>query len=139
MFNGLDNVDAEMVYKGELLGLHLLFDEQDVMTFNSQGFIIDPTSANPEHFAVLPAGSGYLSDAVQYNRHAFDDYMIDHLPGHIKEVDPNNPDWHKSAAQGYHVEYNFIVVAVTGKVNGRLPLTPGWFTGTVRVTSTNTE
>lgn len=139
VFNGLDAVTDEMEYRGDITNSHLLFDENDVVTFNSQGFIIDPSSANPAHFDVLSPISGSSSNALKYNRHAFDAYYTDHLPNHIKEVDPNHPDWHKNASQGHHVEYNYIIVAINGKINGYTPLSPGVFTGTVKVTSTNTD
>jgi hypothetical protein len=58
---------------------------------------------------------------MEYWRHSFAQYCVDHRPGGVKAVDPHDQNWHQDGTP--HVDYSTLIFAVTGHYDdGSTPL-----------------
>ncbi|MBI3799913.1 MAG: hypothetical protein HY268_23435 [Deltaproteobacteria bacterium] len=120
---GLNNVCAPMKFKAMLTNYPLRFADGAVAILNSQGFFIDAfTQQSADHFSIQPRG-GSTSDRLDYFRHSFEQYCADHQPGGVKEVDPQDPNWHVDGTA--HTDYSTLILAISGRLDDGTTLQAG--------------
>lgn len=117
---GITNVCQAMDLEGLMKDYPLRFGDTDIVIWNFQGFLIDTIDLeNVDHVWVEPQ-TGRKSDSLHYFRHSFETYCEDHLRGGVKEVDPQDPNWHLDGTP--HVDYTTLIFALTGHFDdGSIP------------------
>ena len=117
---GITNVCQAMDLEGMLKDYPLRLEDNDIVIWNFQGFLIDTVSLeNVDHVWVEPQ-AGKKSDRLHYFRHSFETYCEDHLPGGVKEIDLQDPNWHLDGTP--HVDYSTLIFALTGRFDdGSIP------------------
>lgn len=120
-FKGLGSICTGVEYTGWLEKYPLRFEQENVILWNPQGYLIDRIYPNTTHFT-KSSGIKKNSDILTYARHSFEQWCFEHLPGGIKEIKSANPNWHEDETP--HVDYDIMVVEVTGTLKNK-PLTPG--------------
>jgi len=117
---GLNNVCQPMEFRAFAKGYPLRFADGGVVVSNIQGFLIDAfDQQSAGTFWVQPLGAP-ASDRVAYFRHSFEQYCIDHQPGGLKEVDPQDPNWHLDGTA--HTDYSTLILAINGHLaDGTVP------------------
>ncbi len=117
---GFNNVCQAMEFRAVLNNYPLRFGMGDVAITNHQGFFIDALDTySADHFSILPS-VGASSNILDYFRHSFAQYCADHQPGGLKEVDAQDPNWHRDGTA--HTDYSTLIFAITGRFdNGAAP------------------
>jgi hypothetical protein len=120
---GLNNVCQAMEFRTLLNTYPLRFGMGDVVVLNYQGFFIDALDTySADHFSILPS-VGPTSNVLNYFRHSFTRYCTEHQPGGLKEVDSQDPNWHRDGTA--HTDYATLIFAIAGHFeNGSTP-SPG--------------
>ena len=117
---GITNICQAMDLEGVLRGYPLHFEDNDIVIWNFQGFLIDTVSLENVDHVWLEPQAGKKSDRLHYFRHSFETYCEDHLPGGEKEVDLDDPNWHLDGTP--HVDYTTLIFALTGQFeDGSIP------------------
>lgn len=126
--SGLAKICQPMKFKALMEGNPLRFgDHGDITILNSQGFLIETltctltgcTPAN-HYFPELNIGDTEHSDEIEYWRHSFAQYCLNHRRGGLKEVDPYDRNWHKDGTP--HVDYSTLIFAIVGHYDdGSIP------------------
>jgi hypothetical protein len=120
-----------LIFNARALGYPLRFTNDDVIFYNSQGFLMQRLVAGsgtkPEPvpgMSVQPAADPNRdSDALNYSRHEFVSYFLQHGERAYHQVDTNDPNWHLDGTP--HIDHNLLILAVRGRLqNGTLPV-PG--------------
>jgi len=126
---GLAKVCQPMKFNALMEGNPLRFgDTGSIVIFNSQGFLIESLACTPagctpasHYFPDLNTGDVEKSDKMEYWRHSFARYCVDHRPGGAKAIDPHDQNWHQDGTP--HVDYSTLIFAVTGHYDdGSTPL-----------------
>jgi hypothetical protein len=119
---GLNHVCQAMEFSGFLKKDPLRFVQGDVIIWNAQGYLIDTLgTGSANHFAIEPSNNKD-SYELDYFRHSFEQYCLDHQPGGPLEVDPKDPNWHLNGTP--HVDYSTIIFAIASHFDdGSLPAT----------------
>ena len=102
----------------------LRFKSDDVVFYNTQGYLMQLLDAGiPGLFALEATDKKDDSDILQYSRHEFSTYFLQHEERQPHAVDPTDPNWHLNGSP--HIDHTFLIVAIQGRLNdGSLP-TPG--------------
>lgn len=125
---GLTKVCQPMKFKTLMEGNPLRFAiTGEIVITNSQGFLIETlvctaSKCTPKshYFPNSRAHHDEESDRMEYWRHSFVQYCLDHRRGAPKAIDPRDPNWHKDGTP--HVDYSTLIFAVSGQYdNGALP------------------
>jgi hypothetical protein len=117
---GLNAVCKAMEFKAYVDKYSLRFETGDIVIYNTQGFLIDTLDENSLAHFFLDPGDKDKSDRLNYFRHSFAQYCQDHQPGGVKEVDPQDSNWHRDGTP--HVDYSTLIFAIAGHLqDGSLP------------------
>jgi hypothetical protein len=112
-----------MIFNGLGEGYPLLFGAQDVMIYNTQGFLMQLlTPENAGIYAIEDAGNPD-SMALTYDRHEFNTYREQHAHTDGYGLDPKDRAWHVDGT--YHVDHDHLVLAIKGVVEDQGPPAPG--------------
>lgn len=126
--SGLAKVCLPMKFKALMEGNPLRFtDTGQILVTNAQGFLIESLACTPagctpasHYFPDANTGDEEKSDKIEYWRHSFEQYCLDHRPQGAKALDPQDHNWHKDGTP--HVDYTTLIFAVSGHYdNGSLP------------------
>ena len=120
---GLNTVCDPMKFQSLLNGYPVRFGDGDVLIFNGQGYFIDALNPASHNHFFIKQGDSSASDQLIYERHSFQQYCIDHLPGGAKQVDPKDPNWHLDGTP--HVDYSTVIFAINGHFDTGFAQTPG--------------
>lgn len=120
---GLNTVCDPMKFHSQLDGYPLRFGDGDVLIFNGQGYFIDALNPASHNHFFIKRGDPSASDQLIYERHSFQQYCIDHLPGGAKQVDPKDHNWHLDGTP--HVDYSIVIFAVDGRFDSGAAQAPG--------------
>ncbi|NOT54234.1 MAG: hypothetical protein HOP18_06475 [Deltaproteobacteria bacterium] len=117
---GFNNVCQAMEFRATLDNYPLRFGMGDAAITNHQGFFVDALDTySADHFSILPP-VGTSSNILDYFRHSFAQYCVDHQSGGIKEVDAQDPNWHRDGTA--HTDYSTLIFAISGRLsNGSTP------------------
>jgi hypothetical protein len=120
---GLNNVCQPMEFRTMLKNYPLRFGAGDVAVTNQQGFFIDALDTySADHFTILPS-AGPNSSSLDYFRHSFIQYCAAHQPGGVKEVDPQDMNWHRNGTA--HTDYATLIFAIAGRFEDGTVPAPG--------------
>lgn len=120
---GLNNVCQAMEFRTMLKNYPLRFGMGDVAITNHQGFFIDALDTySADHFNIQPSG-GPNSNRLDYFRHSFTQYCAAHQPGGVKEVDPQEMNWHRDGTA--HTDYSILIFAIAGHFDNGSEPSPG--------------
>jgi hypothetical protein len=120
---GLHGVCQPMEFRIMLKGYPLRFEMGDIAITNHQGFFIDALDTESvDHFAIYPS-SGPMSNILDYFRHSFALYCVDHQVGGVKEVDSQDQNWHRDKTA--HTDYSTLIFAIAGHFDNRSVPSPG--------------
>lgn len=104
------------------MGFPLAFSSSNVAMYNAQGFLMQLLDAKSPGLFQIYAGDDVASDTLQYFRHEFRTYKLDHRRRDAYMID-DDPDWHADGTR--HVDHDRIVVAIRGTLAGGDRPTPG--------------
>ncbi len=122
----LNGLQEPLIFQAQAVGYPLRFDADDVVFYNSQGYVmqqlVDVTSGKarpvPGMF-VKPALLPLLeSDILNYSRHEFATYFLQHEERQAHFVDAAG--WHADGTP--HIDHNRLIIAIHGR--GPLGLPP---------------
>lgn len=110
-------VTNPMVFRVWADGYPLRFQGEDVVFYNSQGYLMQLLDGSiPGLFTTNSANHREESDILQYSRHEFNTFFLQHKERQTHAVDPNDPNWHADGTP--HIDHDHLIVAVTGYLGG---------------------
>jgi len=117
----ISQITDHMIFNGLGEGYPLIFGAQDVMIYNTQGFLMQLlTPENAGIYAIDDPGNPD-SMALTYDRHEFNTYREQHSHTGGYGLDPSDRNWHTDGT--YHVDHDHLVLAIKGVVeNEGLPI-----------------
>jgi hypothetical protein len=116
-------ISDHMIFNGLGEKFPLLFGAQDVMIYNTQGFLMQLlTPQNAGIYAIADPGNPD-SMSLTYDRHEFNTYREQHAHTGGYGLDANDPNWHTDGT--YHVDHDHLVLAIKGVVEGQGPPAAG--------------
>jgi hypothetical protein len=120
----ITQVQVPMVFQTQAKGYPLRFSSDEVVFYNTQGFLMQLlTQSIPGLFTIQAANGASDSDTLQYSRHEFATYFVQHQERQPHQLDPTDANWHLDGTP--HVDHNHLVVEIAGSLNaGALPV-PG--------------
>lgn len=109
-------------FHAQALGYPLRFTQHDVVFYNTQGFLMQLLGEGmPGLFAINAAGGSPDSDTLQYSRHEFHTFFLQHDERQTHGVDPSDPNWHSDGTP--HIDHDHLIVAISGMLDdGSLPV-----------------
>lgn len=124
--DGLAKVCQPMKFKALMEGNPLRFTNNgQIAIINGQGFLVESLACSPggctplsHYFPESNIGDQDKSDRMEYWRHSFEQYCLEHKPGGAKTLDPKDRNWHKDGTP--HVDYSTLIFAVTGHYDSGL-------------------
>jgi hypothetical protein len=127
----LTSMQEPMVVTAQALGYPLRFNENDVVFYNRQGFVMQRlvsatktgTQPVPGMF-VVSAENGFAdSDELHYSRHEFVTYFLQHAERQPHAVDPQDGNWHFDGSP--HIDHDHLILAIAGRLNDGTTPPPG--------------
>jgi hypothetical protein len=120
----LTNVTMPMVFRAQAKGYPLRFTGQSAIFYNIQGYLMQLLDGSiPGLFSINAPNSTSDSDILQYSRHEFNTYFLQHEERQPHALDQTDPNWHVDGTP--HVDHNHLILALTARLNdGSLPV-PG--------------
>lgn len=113
----MTDVSAPMVFRVRANGYPLRFNSQDVMLYNSQGYLMQLLDGNiPGLSSLEPADKDDESNILQYSRHEFKSFYLQHQERQLHTLDPTDPNWHGDGSP--HIDHDHLLVAITGYLPG---------------------
>jgi hypothetical protein len=109
-----------MVFQAQAKGYALRFGGDDVVFYNTQGFlmqlIFDVGTAEPiPGMFVYPSSSTADGDILSYSRHEFSTYFLQHAERQKHEL-AGDPNWHRDGTR--HVDHDHLILAIGALLPG---------------------
>jgi hypothetical protein len=118
----LNSVTLPMVFQAQAKGYPLRFSSDDIVFYNTQGFLMQLLNQNMPGLGSTVSSSGTDSDTLHYSRHEFTSFYLEHDEKQTHNIDPTDANWHLDGSR--HIDHDHLVLAIAGKMNGNGP-TPG--------------
>lgn len=118
----LNAVTLPMVFQAQAKGYPLRFSSDDIVFYNTQGFLMQLLNQNMPGLGSTVSSSGSDSDTLHYSRHEFNSFYLQHDEKQAHSMDPTDANWHLDGSR--HIDHDHLVLAITGTVNGNV-LAPG--------------
>ncbi|MGE0682154.1 MAG: hypothetical protein AB7P69_14805 [Candidatus Binatia bacterium] len=115
----LNAVTLPMVFQAQAVGYPLRFSSDDIVFYNTQGFLMQLLDQNMPGLGSTAASSSADSDTLQYSRHEFSTFYLQHAEHLPHTTDPTDGNWHLTGSR--HIDHNTLVLAIAGTVNGSAP------------------
>ncbi len=115
----LDAVGLPMVFQAQVKGYPLRFSSDDIVFYNTQGFLMQLLDQNMPGLGSTVSSSGSDSDTLRYSRHEFNSFYLQHDEKQAHSVDPSDANWHQDGSR--HIDHDHMVLAIAGTVNGNAP------------------
>ena len=106
-------------FRAQALGYPLRFTTADAIIYNTQGFLMQLLNAPIPGLASITSGTTGDSDFLNYSRHEFNTYFLQHAENQPHSTDPADGNWHLDGTR--HVDHNHLILAIAGKINGAAP------------------
>ena len=108
-------------FQVQALGYPLLFTNDEVVVYNVQGFVMQLLEEGMPGLYTISAANAGDSNVLQYSRHEFNTYFLQHDERLPHAVDASDSAWHADGTP--HINHNYLVVAIAGMLsNGSLPV-----------------
>ena len=124
----LSSLTDALIFRAQAIGYPLRFLAEDAVFYNRQGFLMqllvqnDPLKGTPvPGMFVLPAQTPESdSDILNYSRHEFVTYFLQHQERQPHAVDPSDGNWHLDGTP--HVDHDHLILAIAGRLqDGSVP------------------
>jgi hypothetical protein len=120
----LSNVTMPIVFRAQAKGYPLRFTNADVVFYNTQGYLMQVLDENmPGLFSIAATNNSSDSDVLQYSRHEFNTFYLQHQERQPHQVDANDGNWHLDGTR--HIDHNHLVLAIAGHFNDGSAPSPG--------------
>jgi hypothetical protein len=106
-------------FRAQALGYPLRFTTADTVVYNTQGFLMQLLNAPIPGLASITSVTTADSDLLNYSRHEFNTYFLQHAEHLAHSTDPNDGNWHLDGTR--HVDHDHLILAISGKINGAAP------------------
>ncbi|HEY2389297.1 MAG TPA: hypothetical protein VGK30_20275 [Candidatus Binatia bacterium] len=116
-------ISAHMVFSGLAMTYPLLFNAQDIVIYNDQGFLMQLLGPDQSIYAITDPAGAPNSLELTYDRHEFQTYRDQHAHIGGLGLDPTDPDWHTDGT--YHVDHDHLILAIRGVVENQGPAAAG--------------
>jgi hypothetical protein len=113
--------------KAQAKGWKLRFTKNDAVFYNTQGFLMQMVNAAIPGLATITPSSTTDGDVLQYQRHEFSTYFLQHAENLPHDVDVRDGNWHIDGSR--HIDHDHLILTIAGTVNGKVPTagaTPGF-------------
>jgi hypothetical protein len=105
--------------KAQAKGWPLRFRKDNTVFYNTQGFLMQLVGAPIPGLATITPSSTADSDVLQYQRHEFATYFLQHVENQAHSTDPNDDNWHTDGTR--HIDHDHLILTIVGTVNGSMP------------------
>lgn len=105
--------------KAQARGWALRFTKDNAVFYNTQGFLMQLVNAPIPGLATITPSSSADSDVLQYQRHEFNTYFLQHAEQLPHSTDPSDSNWHTDGTR--HINHDHLILAIAGKVNNVAP------------------
>jgi hypothetical protein len=105
--------------KAQAKGWPLRFTKDSTVFYNTQGFLMQMVNAAIPGLATITPSSSADSDVLQYQRHEFNTYFLQHVENKAHSTDPNDGNWHTDGTR--HIDHDHLILAIAGQVNNFTP------------------
>ena len=113
----LNGMTMPRTIQAQAKGYPLRFSKDNATFYNTQGFLMQLVGAPIPGLATITPGNTTDSDTLQYQRHEFATYFMQHGERTTHSTDPNDSNWHTDGTR--HIDHNKLILAIAGgKVNG---------------------
>lgn len=120
----LTSVTMPLVFQAQAKGYPLRFTNKDAVFYNTQGYLMQVLDESmPGLFSIAAADSTRDSDLLQYSRHEFNTFYLQHQERQPHEVDPTDGNWHVDGTR--HIDHNHLVLAIAGRFSDGSRPAPG--------------
>jgi cytoskeletal protein CcmA (bactofilin family) len=110
-------VDIALTFQMVAKEFPLRFTTDDVVFYNAQGFLMQLLNEGIPGLAVVgDADRANESSMLQYSRHEFTTYFLQHNERTAHAVDPSDPQWHLDGTP--HIDHDHLIVAIGGYLVG---------------------
>jgi hypothetical protein len=134
LYVGLDlaQLTQPMVFRAQALGVPLRFGNEDVLFYNTQGFLMQALVKPTNGAATVEPVPGMFvqatddasdSDVLTYSRHEFATYFLQHGERREHAVDPQDASWHQNGTP--HIDHDHLILAIDGRLQNGAALAPG--------------
>lgn len=107
----LSQLTDPMVFRAQAVGYPLRFAGDETLFYNRQGFLMQQVDlAMPGLFSVAASTDSENSDVLQYSRHEFNTFYLQHEERQDHEVDATDPNWHLDGSP--HIDHDHLVLAI---------------------------
>jgi hypothetical protein len=106
-------------FRAQAKGYPLRFTSDDATFYNTQGFLMQLLNAPIPGLASITSSATNDSDLLNYSRHEFNTYFLQHAENLPHATDPSDGNWHQDGTR--HVNHDHLILAISGKVNGTAP------------------
>ena len=110
-------------FRTQAQGYPLRFTHDDVIFYNVQGFVMQLLEEGMPGLFAVSAASGMDGDILQYSRHEFNTYFLQHGEVQPHPVDETDENWHADGTP--HINHNHLVVAIAATLEGGSLPVPG--------------
>jgi hypothetical protein len=115
----LSAVTLPMVFQAQAKGYPLRFSSDDIVFYNTQGFLMQLLDQNMPGLGSTVTSASTDSDTLHYARHEFHSFYLQHAENQLHATDPTDGNWHLDGTR--HIDHDYMVLAIAGKVNGSAP------------------
>jgi hypothetical protein len=120
----LSQVASPLVIRAQLRGYPLRFAADDLVFYNTQGFLMQALDgAMPGLFTLAAPHAPADSDVLQYSRHEFNTYFLQHAERQPHAVAADDPNWHLDGTP--HIDHDHLVLALAATLADGTSPAPG--------------
>lgn len=106
-------------FRAQAKGYPLRFTAADVVFYNTQGFLMQLINQGIPGLASIKSATTMDGDSLNYSRHEFNTYFLQHAETQPHATDPEDDNWHVDGTR--HVDHDHLILAISGKTNGKSP------------------
>ena len=120
----VSDIHDARIFRAEMKKYPLRFTSEDVLFYNTQGFLMQLLDGTiPGLFSLEATDKANDSDILEYARHEFNTHFLLHNERQAHTVDGSDPNWHGDGTP--HIDHDHLIVAIAGNMqDGSLPV-PG--------------
>lgn len=113
----LSLVDLPMTFQVQTKKYPLRFSAKDVVFYNAEGYLMQVLDEGiPGLFVVDTGVKKEDSHVLQYARHEFSTYFLQHAERKFHALDATDANWHLDGTR--HIDHNHLIVAIAGYLQG---------------------
>jgi hypothetical protein len=120
----LSQVRSPLVIRAQLRGYPLRFDAAETLFYNTQGFLMQALDgAMPGLFTLSESHDPADSDVLQYSRHEFNTFFLQHAERQAHALSADDPNWHLDGTR--HIDHDHLILALSATLADGTAPEPG--------------